>query len=91
MSSKLGKGDKRPLGGDTVFEIGSITKVFTALLLADMVERGEAEFDDPLSKHLPADVTAPKRGGKSITLEHLANHTSGLPRLPALCSISILV
>lgn len=60
-----------------------ITKVFTALLLADMVERGEAAFDDSLSKDLPEGTKAPERGGQSFTLEHLANHTSGLPRLPA--------
>src|SRR3954447_11443984 len=39
--------------GDTVFEIGSITKVFTSLLLADMVEKGEVKLDDPISKYLP--------------------------------------
>lgn len=78
----FGKDDERPLNGDTIFEIGSITKVFTALLLADMVERGEVAFDDPVSEYLPAEVKLPERGGQSITLEHLANHTSGLPRLP---------
>jgi D-alanyl-D-alanine-carboxypeptidase/D-alanyl-D-alanine-endopeptidase len=77
------KDDDRSVDGDTIFEIGSITKVFTALLLADMVERGEAAFDDSLSKDLPEGTKAPERGGQSITLEHLANHTSGLPRLPA--------
>jgi len=77
------KDDDRPVDGGTIFEIGSVTKIFTALLLADMVERSEAAFDDPLSKYLPEGVKAPERGGQSITLEHLANHTSGLPRLPA--------
>lgn len=42
----LEKGDSRPLNGDTVFEIGSVTKVFTSLLLADMVQRGEVALDD---------------------------------------------
>ena len=65
---------------DTVFEIGSITKVFTALLLADMVERGEVKLDDPLSRFLPASVKVPSRGGKEITLVDLATQTSGLPR-----------
>src|SRR5207253_2153236 len=46
-------GTARPLDGDTVFEIGSITKVLTALLLADMVQRGEVALSDPLTKHLP--------------------------------------
>src|SRR5450631_2308902 len=48
----LEKGDKRPLDGDTLFEIGSITKVFTALLLADMVQRGEVKLDDPIHTRL---------------------------------------
>ena len=72
----------RPLNGDTEFEIGSITKVFTALTLADMVERGEVKLDDPIAKYLPAGVTAPGRDGKLVTLVDLATHTSGLPRIP---------
>jgi len=76
------KGDQRSLDGDTVFEIGSITKVFTALLLAEMAERGEVALSDPVAKYLPEGVSVPERGGLTITLEHLAAHTSGLPRLP---------
>ncbi|MFL6245524.1 MAG: serine hydrolase, partial [Thermoanaerobaculia bacterium] len=68
--------------GDTLFEIGSITKVFTALLLADAVQRGEVALSDPVSKYLPANVKVPERGGKKITLQDLAMHVSGLPRLP---------
>lgn len=75
------KGDARPLDGDTVFEIGSISKVFTALLLADAVERGEVAMTDPVSRYLPASVKMPERG-RAITLQDLATHTSGLPRLP---------
>jgi CubicO group peptidase (beta-lactamase class C family) len=71
-------GDKE-MDGDTVFEIGSITKTFTALLLMDMVERGEMKLDDPVAKYLPADVTVPSRGGKEITLLNLAVQDSGLP------------
>lgn len=66
---------------DTVFEIGSITKVFTALLLAEAVVRGELTLDTPLRAVLP-EVAVPARDGVEITLEHLATHTSGLPRLP---------
>src|SRR5688500_9631647 len=73
---------KSGLDGDTLFEIGSITKVFTALLLADLAQRGEAALADPVAKYLPDTVKVPERGGKKITLEHLATHTSGLPRLP---------
>jgi D-alanyl-D-alanine-carboxypeptidase/D-alanyl-D-alanine-endopeptidase len=76
------KGDKRPLNGDTLFEIGSITKVFTALLAADMAQRGELSLDDPIQKYLPATVKIPERGGRQITLTDLATHTSALPRMP---------
>src|SRR5262249_50901474 len=69
--------------GDSVFEIGSITKVFTAILLADMVERGEVSLSDPISKYLPKSVKTPSRKGKEITLLHLSSHTSGLPRMPS--------
>lgn len=78
----LEKGDPRPLNGDTIFEIGSATKVFTSLLLADMVQRGEIALDDPVSKYLPPSVKMPERNGRSITLVDLATHTSGLPRMP---------
>jgi D-alanyl-D-alanine-carboxypeptidase/D-alanyl-D-alanine-endopeptidase len=78
----LDQGDPRPIGGDTVFEIGSITKVFTSLLLANAVRRGEVALSDPASKYLPATVTMPQRDGKDITLVDLATHTSGLPRMP---------
>jgi serine-type D-Ala-D-Ala carboxypeptidase/endopeptidase len=78
----LDKGDARPLNGDTIFEIGSATKVFTSLLLADMVQRGEVALDDPVAKYLPPGVKMPERNGRSITLLDLATHTSGLPRLP---------
>ncbi len=79
----LEKGDNRPLDGDTIFEIGSITKVFTALLLTDMAQRGEVKLDDPISKYLPATAKIPQRNGKQITLVDLATHTSGLPRMPS--------
>ena len=79
----LDKGDARPLNGDTIFEIGSATKVFTSLLLADMVQRGEVALSDPVAKFLPTDVKVPERGGRKITLVDLSTHTSGLPRLPS--------
>ena len=78
----MDKGDSRPLNGRTLFEIGSMTKVFTSLLLAESVERGEVRLDDPIAKFLPPGVKTPERGGKQITLVDLATHTSGLPRLP---------
>ncbi|HXB69274.1 MAG TPA: serine hydrolase domain-containing protein [Candidatus Acidoferrales bacterium] len=77
------QGDKRPLDGNTIFEIGSVTEVFTSLLLTDMVQRGEVALDDPVAKFLPEGVKVPERGGRRITLEDLSTHTSGLPRLPS--------
>jgi CubicO group peptidase (beta-lactamase class C family) len=63
-----------------MFELGSITKVFTSLLLADMVDRGEVRLDDPVAMYLPKGVVLPSRNGKQITLTDLATHSSGLPR-----------
>jgi CubicO group peptidase (beta-lactamase class C family) len=77
-----GESKSRPLDGDTVFEIGSITKVFTALLLADMVARGEVELADPVEKYLPPANRPKPFDGKPISLLDLATYTSGLPRLP---------
>jgi CubicO group peptidase (beta-lactamase class C family) len=73
---------RRPIAHDTIFEIGSVTKLFTSLLLADMVHRGEVSLDDPVGDYLPSDVRVPGRRGRRITLAHLATHTSGLPRMP---------
>jgi CubicO group peptidase (beta-lactamase class C family) len=76
---KLDNGTGQEVNGDTLFEIASITKTFTALLLQDMVERGEMKLDDPVAKYLPKSVKMPTHNGKEITLLHLATHTSGLP------------
>jgi CubicO group peptidase (beta-lactamase class C family) len=70
------------VNGDTVFEIGSITKVFTAVILADMVVHGEVKLDTPVAQLLPPTVKVPRRNGKQITLLDLAMHVSGLPRMP---------
>ncbi len=80
---KFAPDSQKPVTGDTVFEIGSATKVFTSLLLADMVQRGEVQLSDPVAKYLPAGVKVPERGGRVITLLDLATQTSGLPRLPS--------
>jgi serine-type D-Ala-D-Ala carboxypeptidase/endopeptidase len=79
---RLNQGDSRPVNGDTVFEIDSITKVFTGLLLTDMVARGEVALTDPVAKYLPSEVKVPERGGRQITLLDLATHYAGLPDLP---------
>jgi len=69
------------LDGDTVFDIGSLTKLFTALALADMVVRGQMTMDDPLGRYLPAVV--PDFDGKRITLRDVATYSPGLPGWPA--------
>jgi D-alanyl-D-alanine-carboxypeptidase/D-alanyl-D-alanine-endopeptidase len=79
-SGSFDKDDPRPVDGNTIFEIGSISKVFTSLLLADMIRRGEVALADPVAMHLPKWVKVPGRGGRVITLEDLARHRSGLPR-----------
>jgi CubicO group peptidase (beta-lactamase class C family) len=76
------KGSGETVNGETVFEIGSITKVFTALVLADMVVHDEVKLDMPVSVLLPPNVKVPRRNGKQITLQDLAMHVSGLPRMP---------
>jgi CubicO group peptidase (beta-lactamase class C family) len=76
----VGKPD--PVTPDTIFEIGSITKSFTGVLLAEMASRGEVKLSDPVRKYLPEGVTLPKEGEREITLEDLATQRSGLPRLP---------
>ena len=71
-----------PYDGRTLFEIGSITKVFTGILLAEMAERGEVRLDQPVAELLPGDVVVPSRGGRQIRLVDLSTHSSGLPRMP---------
>jgi CubicO group peptidase (beta-lactamase class C family) len=80
--------DPRPPDGNTVFEIGSVTKVFTALLLAEMTEKNEVGLNDPVAKYLPPGFKAPERDGKTISLLDLATHTSGLPFMPNEVAIS---
>ncbi len=74
--------DQHAPDGDTLFEIGSVSKVFTCLLLADAVTQKQVSLDEPLSHLLPARIKPPMRDGVEITLAHLATHSSGLPRIP---------
>jgi serine-type D-Ala-D-Ala carboxypeptidase/endopeptidase len=76
-------GADKPPDERTIFEIGSVTKVFTAVALAQMVQEKQVTLDDPVGKYLPESVKVAEHDGRQITLEHLATHTSGLPRLPA--------
>lgn len=66
---------------NSIYEIGSITKTFTATLLAYYTDEGKVKLTDPITKYLP-DSVASNKELKEITLEMLSNHTSGLPRLP---------
>lgn len=72
-----------PVDEHTVYEIGSISKVFTAILLAHQAETGRVDINDAAQKYLPSGVLMPKRGDKEITLANLSDHTSGLPRMPS--------
>jgi CubicO group peptidase (beta-lactamase class C family) len=76
-------GTSRPLDAGSVFEIGSITKTFTATSLADMVVKGEVKLEDPVAKYLPSSAHVPSRNGREITLVDLATQSSGLPRMPS--------
>lgn len=71
-----------PLGPKSVFEIGSISKVFTGIVLAEMAQAGELALEDPIAKHAHEGVTIPSHGDLPIRLVDLSTHTSGLPRLP---------
>lgn len=75
--------DAARIDADTAFEIGSVSKTMTAILLADLIERGQASLDDPLSAYLPEGTPVPEFEGKPVLLRHVVTHTSGLPALPA--------
>jgi D-alanyl-D-alanine-carboxypeptidase/D-alanyl-D-alanine-endopeptidase len=77
----LAKNDNRGLDGNTVLEIGSMTKVFTSLLLMDMTRRGEVALTDPVAKFLPSSAKVPERNKRKITLADLSTQSSGLPGL----------
>lgn len=72
----------QPVDKNTIYEIGSISKVFTTILLADEVLKGNMKLTDPISDYLPETVYVPTRDDKVITLKDLATHTSALPRMP---------
>ncbi|CAM2068566.1 Serine hydrolase [Sulfidibacter corallicola] len=74
--------DGAEVDGDTLYEIGSVTKIFTSALLADMVAQGKMGLNDPIDRYLPEGFQAPRKEDVAITLTHLATHRSGLPRLP---------
>jgi D-alanyl-D-alanine-carboxypeptidase/D-alanyl-D-alanine-endopeptidase len=79
----MSKAHNVPVNENTLFDIGSITKTFTTLLLADMVKQGIVNLTDPIDKYLPSSVKVPEFNGIKITLEDLGTHTSGLPEWPS--------
>lgn len=76
--------------GKTIYQIGSITKVFTTTMLAEQVRLCHMKLDDPAQKYLPTDLVLPQEKDREITLEELATHHSGLPRLPQFLSLFII-
>ena len=72
----------QPVNEYTIYEIGSISKTFTAILLAQMAQVGKLKTDDAAQNYLPASVKLPMQNDKQITLGHLSDHSSGLPRMP---------
>ncbi len=74
------KDQGQPVTPDTIYEIGSITKVFTGILLAEAVNSGTVHLDDPLQWYMPSGIQAPTYRGQQITLAQLATHRSSLPR-----------
>lgn len=67
----------------SIFEIGSVSKTFSGIILADMTLKGEMALEDPIQKYLPEGVKAPSRNGETVKLVQIANHTSSLPRMPS--------
>ena len=76
------EGDRVP-GDKTLYEIGSISKVFTSLLLAEAVESGELKLDDPIDSVMTELVKKNPQVGHSMTFLHLSHHVSGLPVMPS--------
>lgn len=76
------KDNKQLPNANTLFEIGSISKTFTATMLADAVLRGNVKLDDPINRYLPDSIPALQKEGVPVSLKTLSNHSSGLPRLP---------
>jgi D-alanyl-D-alanine-carboxypeptidase/D-alanyl-D-alanine-endopeptidase len=76
-------GRRRPIDTRTAFEIGSVGKTMTGMLLADLIAGGKLGLDDPLERHVPRGIRVPAWKGQPIRLRHLCTHTAGLPSLPA--------
>jgi CubicO group peptidase (beta-lactamase class C family) len=79
----ISKANPTPVDGNTIFDIGSVTKTFVATVLAELVDQGVVKLSDPLEMYLPSNVTVPSHNGYKITLKDVATHSSGLPYWPA--------
>lgn len=79
---QMSRKDTRVPDGDTIYELGGATNVFTGILLADAVIQGQVKLDQPAGELLPAGVKMPAKGDRPITLQDLSTHVSGLPRIP---------
>jgi CubicO group peptidase (beta-lactamase class C family) len=82
------KDASRTPDGDTLYEIGSLSKVFTGVLLGDAVERGHVQLASSVADLVPAEFPQPHPSLRGIQLLHLATHTSGLPRMPGNLDLS---
>lgn len=76
------KGNNTIPDSETLYEIGSITKTFTALLMIDYLQTNSLSIENPINNFLPSDIPIVQHDGNPIRIKHLLNHTSGLPRLP---------
>jgi D-alanyl-D-alanine-carboxypeptidase/D-alanyl-D-alanine-endopeptidase len=76
----ISKGGGKSVDSETVYELGSITKLFTGILLAEAVNAGEVKLTDPIQAYLPTGIEAPAYKQIPISLVNLATHRSGLPR-----------
>ena len=74
--------DGKKVDENTIYEIGSISKVFTAIILAQQVQKSELKLEDEINSFLPNDIKVPVMGDMDITFGNLTDHTSGLPRMP---------
>ncbi|MES2514789.1 MAG: serine hydrolase, partial [Bacteroidota bacterium] len=77
------KNNKQLPSNATIYEIGSLTKTFTGLLLANAITEKKLSLDDDIRKYLPAECAKLMYNNIAITLKHLLTHTSRIPRIPA--------
>ena len=87
-AGRVDGGDSAAVTTDTRFELGSVTKVFTSLLLAESELRGKVKRVDPAARFLFPAEAAEQGALAKITLVSLATHAAGLPRLPANIGVS---